>query len=334
MYIKLFKDLIEVDKKAPIYSFISISNKCNANCMFCDVHEKKDIDTKINIINLLSELKDAGTKYVQFTGGGEPLINREIFSYFEEATRLGLNIVFITNGFFMTEDIILKLGQYNIKAIIFSIDSHIGDVHDRIRGVKSIFDRATNAINKIKSLYPDIKIIINHVLNHENIDYINNFIEMSKEVKFDYLNPIIVKECPEYYFSQDQIKKYNNNLEKTRKLLIDNNIELLYDELDFFEENCYQNDGSDLRKDSIPCIFLDYCVFIDCVSGNVYPCDCSVHRDSDYYCIGNLNDNGIKEIFNSKKANDLRKELLGCSMCKNKCDYANMYFNKVLNEEK
>ena len=43
MYIKLFKDILEKNKNNnnPIYSFISVSNKCNANCKFCDIHEKK-----------------------------------------------------------------------------------------------------------------------------------------------------------------------------------------------------------------------------------------------------------------------------------------------------
>ena len=113
--------------------------------------------------------------------------------------------------------------------------------------------------------------------------------------------------------------------------MVANNVQLLSDELDYFSSNCYNEDGSDLRKNTKPCQILSYCCFIDCVSGNVYPCDCSVHRDYNYYCIGNIKQNSFKEIMNSEKTSKLRKELLKCSKCKSKCDYANMYFNKVIN---
>lgn len=332
MYIKLFDEILDLKETTPFYNYISISNICNANCKFCDIHEKKEIDTSLNIIDLLNDLSKAGAKYVHFTGGGEPLANKKIYEYFEEATSLGLNIVFITNGFFLTDEQINQLGNYNIKAIFFSIDSHISSIHDETRSVKGLFDRATNAINKIKLKYPDIKIIINHVLNQENILYLNEFINMSKKVKYDYLNPIIVKECPEFYFTNKQIEEYNKSINNIKESLQQNNVELLYDDINYFEKNNYLDDGSDLRKNYISCRVLDYCTFIDCVSGNVYPCDCSVHRDYDYYCIGNLKNNNIVDIFYSKKANNLRKKLIRCSKCKSKCDYANMYLNRKLNE--
>lgn len=333
MYIKLFDEILNLDKNIPFYNYISISNICNANCKFCDVHEKKEINTSINVINLLNDLSNSGAKYVHFTGGGEPLANNEINKYFEFATLLGLNIVFITNGFFLTDEQIDKLGNYNIKAIFFSVDSHISRVHDETRSVKGLFEKATNAINKIKLKYPNIKIIINHVLNQENILYLNEFIKMSNKIKYDYLNPIIIKECPEFYFTNDQIEEYNKSINKIKDLLQQTNIELLYDDINYFEKNKYLSDGSDLRKDDIKCQVLNFCTFIDCVTGNVYPCDCSVHRDYDYYCIGNIKENSIIEIFNSKKAKSLRKELIGYSKCKSKCDYANMYLNKYLNEK-
>ena len=332
MYYKLFPEIIDLKPKNPIYYFVSVSNKCNANCKFCDIHEKKEVNTKVDIKELLKNLKDNGAKYVHFTGGGEPLANKEIYDYFEYATNLGLEIVFITNGYFLTSDIIETLGNYNIKAIFFSIDSYNPKTHDETRGVKGIFNRATSAINLIKSKYPNIKIVINQVLNSSNIDDVLEFIKLSDSVKYDYFNPIIVKECPEYYFSNEQIARYNSRLKTLIELMKDHNIELLYDSADYFEEGTYLDDGTDLRKNDISCNILSYCSFIDCVSGNVYPCDCSVHRDENYYSIGNVIDSNIDEIINSEKVKKLRKELKGFSKCKGKCDYANVFLNKKINE--
>ncbi len=334
MYLKLFDDILFVNDKIPFYNFISISNKCNANCKFCDIHEKKEKKTSVNISCLIKDLKNNGAKYVHFTGGGEPFANPEIFSYLEDATKNGLNIVITTNGFFLNHDTINKFKNYNIKAIFFSIDSHDSKIHDKTRNVNGLFYRATQAINEIKISYPYIKIVINHVLNHDNISQLSELIKMKNEVNYDYLNMIIVKECPEYYFSLKQIKEYNSSLQKIKALLKEYDVQLLYDNICFFENGCYLNDGTDLRKNNIPCKVLDYCSFIDCVSGEVYPCDCSIHRDFNYYSIGNIKKMSIKEIFNSAKAENLRKELLGYSLCKGKCDYANMYLNKMINERK
>ena len=68
------------------------------------------------------------------------------------------------------------------------------------------------------------------------------------------------------------------------------------------------------------------------VTGNVYPCDCSVHRDCNYYSIGNVIENDIEYIYEGDKIKKLRKELLGYSKCKNKCDCANVYLNIKINE--
>ena len=335
MYYKLFNDLLENTSQNPLYYFLSISNICNAKCKFCDIHEKKEKESKLDVKEILKDVKNNGGKYIHFTGGGEPLANKKIYEYFEYATLLGLNIVFITNGFFLTKSNIKKLKKYNIKAIFFSIDSFKSEIHDSIRGVKGIFDIATKAINLIKNELPNVKIVINHVLNFENIDDFGKFIEMKKTVEYDYLNPIIIKECPEYYFSKKQIEYYNKNIKKYKQNIKKYNIELLYDDINYFEENLYSDNGDDYRKEKIPCKILKYTLFIDCVSGNVYPCDCSVHRDEDYYAIGNLIDNPLNQIIGNKKYIMLLKELeIECSKCKSKCDSANIYMNKKIYEKK
>ncbi len=336
MYIKLLDENVEEIKKCemkPFYNFISLSNLCNANCMFCDVHEKKEILCSLDVYDLLNQLKDMGANYVHFTGGGEPFANKNILSYFEYATKLNLKIIFITNGYALNEKIIEELEKYNIKAIFFSIDSHRAEIHNRIRGVDGIFDKARNSIKLIKKKYPRIKIVINHVLTKENIDSLKEFIKLKEKVDFDYLNPIIVKECPEYYFSNEQILNYKDSISEIKKLVNEYNISFLYDDIDFFKKNEFLNDGSDLSKNEVKCFFPSYCSFVDCVTGNVYPCDCSVHRDENFYSLGNLKKHPFKEIWCSSRACQLREMVknYSCS-CKVKCDCANVLFNKRIKD--
>jgi len=65
----VYKKLIDLNclntkSKYPIYAFLSISNICNANCIFCDVHENKCIKTSVNVYSILDQMKEIGIKFI------------------------------------------------------------------------------------------------------------------------------------------------------------------------------------------------------------------------------------------------------------------------------
>lgn len=331
MYLKLIKekplDLLKCYEK-PYYVYLSLSNLCNANCVFCDVNTNKEKKCGIDIISLIDELSDLGTKYIHFTGGGEPFINDDIFKYLEYCTKKGILINLISNGLNLNEEKIIKLSNYNINAIFFSIDSHISQIHDNLRRVNGIWDMVTSNINLIKKYMPNVKIVINHVLNKKNIDYFGDFIKMKKQFNFDYINPIIIKDCNDLFFTNEQIDNYNNNLQYYYDIAKDLNVEFLCDDINFFckSVNCLgdRENNKDLR-----CIYPSFCAFIDAPTGYVYPCDCSIHRDRNIYKIGELKSQTFKEIWYGNKCNELKDKLLNSKLdCKTKCDEANCQFNK------
>ena len=102
MYLKLIeetpKEILSYYEK-PFYVYLSLSNLCNANCVFCDVRTNKEKKCNIDVFKLIDELSDLGTKYIHFTGGGEPFINDDILKYMDYCTKKGLNIIFISNGY-------------------------------------------------------------------------------------------------------------------------------------------------------------------------------------------------------------------------------------------
>ncbi|MBQ3020711.1 MAG: radical SAM protein [Bacilli bacterium] len=331
MYLKLIKEkpteLINYYDK-PYYVYISLSNLCNANCVFCDVRTNKEKKCNIDIIRLIDELHKLGTKYIHFTGGGEPFVNDDIFEYLEYCTKKGIFINLISNGLNLNEDKIKKLSNYNINAIFFSVDSHIAQIHDDLRGVNGIWNKVTSNINLIKKYLPNVKIIINHVLNKKNIDYFGDFINLKNKYNFDYINPIVIKDCDELFFTDEQIVNYNNNLQGYYDMAKQNNIQFLSDNIDFFckNVNCFgdRKSNKDLR-----CVYPSFCAFVDSPTGYVYPCDCSIHRDRKIYKIGELKNESFEEIWYGDKRKELKKKLLNSELtCKLKCDEANCQFNK------
>lgn len=332
MYLKLLeekpKELIKYYGK-PFYVYLSLSNLCNANCIFCDVRKNKDKENKISVKKLIDELSNLGTKYIHFTGGGEPFINDDIFEYLDYCTKKDIKIIIISNGLNLDEEKIKRLSKYSIKSFFFSIDSYDKNIHDTLRGINGIWNKVTNNIDLLKKYIPNIKITINHVLNTKNIDDFDKFIELKKDYNFDYINPIVIKDYDELFFTSNQIQNYNNNINYYYELAKKYNIEFLCDNIDFFKNDNVFSDGDRLDNIDLKCIYPSFCAFIDCPTGFVYPCDCSIHRDRKIYKIGDLSLNSFYEIWNGEKRKNLRKSLLNSELnCKTKCDEANCQFNK------
>ena len=331
MYLKLINetpgDLLNFYDK-PYYVYLSLTNLCNANCVFCDVRNNTEKKCAIDVKKLIDKLSNLGTQYIHFTGGGEPFINDDIFDYLEYCTQKGIKINLISNGLNLNEEKIKKLSNYNINAIFFSIDSHIPEIHDDLRRVKGIWNKVTSNINLIKKYNPNTKITINHVLNKKNIDDFNEFINMKKQFDFDYINPIVIKDCDELFFTPEQVERYNANLSFYYEMAKRLGIEFLSDNINFFCENV-SNLGDRESNNDLRCIYPCYCAFVDAPTGFVYPCDCSIHRDRTIYKIGELKRNSFEEIWKSPEREILKYKLLNSELkCKTKCDEANCQFNK------
>ena len=331
MYLKLIDeniDEIASSYEKPFYVYLSLSNLCNANCIFCDVRDNIEKKTSINIYNLIDDLVSLGTKYIHFTGGGEPFISDDILDYMEYCTRKNIKIIFITNGYNLNEEKIKKLANCNIKAVFFSIDSSNPELHDQLRRLPGLWERATNNINLIKKYMPNVKICLNHVLNKENIDDFEEFINLKNKYDFDYINPIIIKDCESLFFTEEQKEKYSLLLNKYYELGRKVGIEFLCEDINFFRKDISSLGDRSSNKD-MRCIYPSFCAFVDAATGFVYPCDCSIHRDKKNYKIGELKNENMIDVWTGEKRKVLKRKLYNSELnCKNKCDESNCLFNK------
>ncbi len=336
MYLSLLNENInkvkEEYKDKPFFVYLSLTNVCNANCVFCDVRQNKEKLCSIDVYKLIDEFADLGTKYIHFTGGGEPFMDNNIISYMQYASSKGLEIIFITNGFLLKNQI-NKLVNVNLKAVFVSIDSSDPKVHNKLRRTNNLFENAANGINELKKIKPLVKINLNHVINSENIDYFEDFIKLKEKINFDFINPILIKDCKELTPTKEQVVAFNESKQHYLDLIKKYNISLLCENLNIFNENIDEN-GARLQNDDMRCFFANFAAFIDGPTGLVYPCDCSIHRDRILYCLGDLHKASFKEIWNDKKRKQLLVELNNGKLnCKAKCDESNCIFNRCYLKE-
>lgn len=138
----------------------SVTRKCNSRCVMCNIWKDEYCQelTLQEIKNILCGAFFSKLKYVNLTGG-EPFLRKdlaEIVSIFGELPHLKA-IQIPTNGFLTqkivetTDSILRQLSPDIYLSISVSID---GDesIHDKIRGTKGAYDKATKTLQQLQSI--------------------------------------------------------------------------------------------------------------------------------------------------------------------------------------
>ena len=104
---------------------LEITSKCNLNCMYChnkEYNNKNDDMTTLEILQLITKLKEVyGINKVLLTGG-EPTLNKDLYRIIENLTSQNIKVDMVTNGLLLTPNMIEKLETSGLKRIRISID--------------------------------------------------------------------------------------------------------------------------------------------------------------------------------------------------------------------
>lgn len=156
----LFKQLISAYvrkirkyKPHPTSVLFALTYRCQCKCSHCGVVLYKKPNRKelarSEVMKLIEEIKRLGTIWVCFFGG-EPLIVPELIEYIKYAKKIGLKVRLDTNGILLNENMVKKLKVSGLDLIGISIDSPFKSMHDKLRGVQGIFEKAISGIKYCK----------------------------------------------------------------------------------------------------------------------------------------------------------------------------------------
>lgn len=191
------QSLARIYSKKHLVLTIAPTQSCNFNCSYCYEQWRKSgsmtDDTENSIINYITEKQITdGLESISLTWyGGEPLLqHKRVISLAKRINELGLKIYeneIITNGYFLTLDIIELLIEANITSVQVTLDG-VKEAHDARRPLlsgKGTFDTILNNLdNYFESKYKDSLLIAIRV----NIDRNNHekYIEIYKWLKNRY----------------------------------------------------------------------------------------------------------------------------------------------------
>jgi len=165
---------------------------------------------------------------VDFTGGGEPLLQPNLAEWIADAKKAGCQTGFLSNGLLLVEEKLQKILGAGINWICISIDGATAEMYNKIR-VGSDFDRVCENVANIARLRAGKipKTMINFVLMDLNSHQMEAIVQLAAHLGVDQVN---FKQCDVIrgwegkgfgLFASEatrEIRRLQKSLEKARRL--------------------------------------------------------------------------------------------------------------------
>ncbi len=176
------------------YLRVSLTDKCNLNCSYCNPENEEFEKLKMRQILSFEELArlikifvtKLGFNKVRLTGG-EPLIRKDILTFFEMLSKIKRENYFelgITTNATLLEDKIERLSVLGLNKINISLDSLDNAKFKMITGHDD-FEKVIRSINKAEELnYSPVK-INSVIMKGINDDEIINLVDFVKDRDFN-----------------------------------------------------------------------------------------------------------------------------------------------------
>jgi MoaA/NifB/PqqE/SkfB family radical SAM enzyme len=149
----------------PLVVHVSLTDRCPCSCRRCSNFPGGQADPSLSaVVDLLAQLRQAGTATVAFTGG-EPLL-REDLPEIVAACGPEMCSVLFTTGYDLTEERARDLRAAGLTAAFVSLDHDDAAEHDRIRGRKGAFEAALHGIRTFgrHGMYTAVQAVVSHEL--------------------------------------------------------------------------------------------------------------------------------------------------------------------------
>lgn len=183
--------------KPPSFVFIEITRECNLKCKQCHMwmtrdNPKKSLASKkkVEIIEQFHDLNPRGT--VVFTGGETMKKTDEFFLLSEKCRELNLASAANTNGTYIINELIAqKCVDYGPQYLVVSLDSHLKEKHDYLRGQQGTFDQVIKSISLLLNAKADsqsaknVRIMINSILCDLNYQELDDLVHFAKKLDVD-----------------------------------------------------------------------------------------------------------------------------------------------------
>jgi radical SAM protein with 4Fe4S-binding SPASM domain len=289
----------ENDNTFPINVELSLTNRCNFNCVWCSDKAIKeafggDLGKDI-IFKLFEDLGKNGTRGVCIEGGGEPTLYRDFKDVVLKAQECGLKLGMLTNGSIFNYEEVLD----NFEFVRVSLD--VAN-EEQMRTLKK-FDSLEIVMNNLKrmcELRKDTVIGVGYVLSDKNIENLENMIIRLKEIGVDYIYIRPVIDHPELTAKEFDATIYTKYTDEKFTVIVRG-----------MEENTITGNAN------LPCISHSLTTIVT-ADGNVHLCG-RLNIYKDWMPMGNLYKESFSKIWNGEERKRQAALVRNGDFCSKKC---------------
>lgn len=286
--------------KNKLHGSIIVTYRCNARCNMCNVWEyptRPDEEIGLDLIKKLPVM------FFTNITGGEPFVRQDLPDIVAELRKRTKRIVISTNGFF-TERIIALCKQYPDLGIRISIEG-LQDANDLIRGIPDGYNRTQDTLRKLREM--GLK-DIGFAMTVQDKNYKDLVVLYKMAQSFDYEFATAAVHNSHYFHKWDnKIEHRDDVIAELQKLIRG----LLNSKKAKEWFRAYFNYGliNYIRGNArfLPCEMGESGFFLD-PWGDVLACNGMDKK----YAMGNLKEQTWDEIWNSKRAKDVRNMVKSC----------------------
>lgn len=311
----------------PSFFSARVTYRCNLRCKHCSAWKTKakgELSTK-EWKNIISEIRD-WTKgaYISF-GGGEPLLRKDIFELIDYASDSGLYTMIISNGY-TNKSLAKRLAESKIDLIKISMDGY-GKVHDSLRGVNGTCKKIKDIITILSC--NNKKVLISTILNKESqksLDPMFKFVNQNNNIigiEFQPILPDLFAKNSVYLYKKSELwprntKRICRSIDKIIQFKKEGGPVLNSTKHLQLMKQYFKNPNQKIIHGDCNALYQKIRIS---PKGDIEMCN--------KYFIGNIKHNGLKDLWNNRRINKLRKKLKNC---KENCLLFNCnYRDSVLN---
>ena len=291
---------------------------CNCRCVMCDIwKDNKNLKqlTEADIVGLLETLNKYGTQQVVMSGG-EALLNPNFFRFCEILQLHDIKITLLSTGLSIGRE--AKRLVQSVNDIIISLDGP-STLHDAIRNIPGAFQKMKEGVEAIRNIDPSFEITGRTVIHRLNYQHWGEIVEAAKEINLDRIS-FLPADVSSHAFNREVLW----NDKRQHEILMDESElpELLKVVNKLIEDYRGEFDSGFIAEspDKIRKIYSYYAAFYGLNTfpfkkcnapwvSTVIEADGTVRPCFFHEAIGNIKQQPLEEILNSRNAIAFRKSL-------------------------
>lgn len=297
-----------------LFPVIWITNRCNLKCRMCDqwktpagsIEQELSREEWFRVVDSAADLKAS----LLCITGGEALLRDDVFDIIARARDKNISVHLCSNGTLLDRAHIAELVKSRLCSISVSLDSHVPDVHNFLRG-RDCFGKVVEGIKRLRKDAPGIRVGINSVISSRNFAQLDQLVDFVTalgvdQVKFDPIHSNLMhrnKPKDSYgdlFFSKQQLEQLPERITQLKAKLAQSGLGSSSPK--FFDgiTDVYVRG----KKWNLPC----YVGFISCAIdpfGKVSPCD-------EFDGVGDLRTQSLEQVWKSPEMDQLRQKVFAC----------------------